>query len=422
MRRNILVGITYILLLALGQSAAAQETTSKINAKAKEVVEKSILFMKNQTSYKCSNTIHINMTVGGKPQTMVFDGEMFFQQPNKVAIHQKMGPMKIDTVSNGKKIFIYMSMLNAYMELDAPPTMDELNLTIMKQAAKDSPIGANQNVFNDLLFTQDPQKLWKVIQQANYLGEIEEDGKKYNRVSVTTKSGDIEGQAELWYPTGEDPSVYKIIPDMALAMAASKQPQLSNIKMNMEMIYTDWEYGIEIPETTFAFTPPAGAKKMSAESMMNPARTAADTSQKKDEFVNAPAPDFEIELFDTSTFKLSETKGKVVILTFWSSWSTPCKTFFPILDSALNEFKDKDIISLAINIREPKDRITRFLDRLETNPTVGLDKDKSIGKLYGAISYPTVVVIDRQGIVNQRYSTPPTEAELKDLIAGLLSQ
>lgn len=98
--------------------------------------------------------------------------------------------------------------------------------------------------------------------------------------------------------------------------------------------------------------------------------------------------------------KLSELKGKVVVLTFWASWCGPCRAELPHLE-ALQEHVSKDkLVVVAIPFEESEDRVNE-LRRMarDWKLTLLVDSFGSIASRYDVTSIPHLIIIDRAGKV-----------------------
>jgi len=101
-------------------------------------------------------------------------------------------------------------------------------------------------------------------------------------------------------------------------------------------------------------------------------------------------PDFQLERLDGSAVKLSDFKGKVVILNFWASWCNPCVQEFPSMIKLVERFKG-DIVVLAVSTDDDRKDIDAFLKAFglpKPNFEVVWDKDKSAMKAYGINKIP----------------------------------
>ncbi|MCW5969723.1 MAG: redoxin domain-containing protein [Blastocatellales bacterium] len=124
----------------------------------------------------------------------------------------------------------------------------------------------------------------------------------------------------------------------------------------------------------------------------------------KRQFVERPAPDFQLAALDGQRFRLSELKGKVVLVSFWATWCGPCIAEMPLLVKAYEKYRDRGFELLAVSVDDPADReqVRRFAVQHRLNFPVLYDDD-DIARLYEAKGYPANMFIDRQG--NIRWET-----------------
>lgn len=115
--------------------------------------------------------------------------------------------------------------------------------------------------------------------------------------------------------------------------------------------------------------------------------------------VGKPAPDFELETLDGPQFRLSDHRGKVVVLEFWATWCGPCVNTLPQIDLAVKELEDQGVILVAVNLEETPEAITTVLERLELETTVALDRDGIVARQYAAVAIPQTVIVDSAGNV-----------------------
>jgi peroxiredoxin len=111
------------------------------------------------------------------------------------------------------------------------------------------------------------------------------------------------------------------------------------------------------------------------------------------------ARDFEQKTLNGSTLKLSQLRGKVVLLDFWASWCEPCKRELPILAKMAPRLKEKGVEIVAVNIDEKKDNAESFIKSHAPGLTVVYDKDKSIVGQYEPPKMPSSFIIDRNGVI-----------------------
>jgi len=122
----------------------------------------------------------------------------------------------------------------------------------------------------------------------------------------------------------------------------------------------------------------------------------------KSQLINRPAKDFQLAATDGRKYRLSDLKGKVVLVNTWATWCSPCVEEMPIFVKAYEKYKDQGFEILAISDDDPanRDRVLRFAKEHHLNFPVLYDEGV-VAKLYDLQGYPGNVFIDRQG--NIRY-------------------
>ncbi len=118
------------------------------------------------------------------------------------------------------------------------------------------------------------------------------------------------------------------------------------------------------------------------------------------------APDFTLRDTSGSDVKLSNYRGKIVLLEFWASWCPPCKATIPELISMQNKYRDKgfEVIGISLDYEDnPPSKVSKFSEEHGINYKV-LIGDDAVQKLYHVSSIPQAFLIDRNGRIVQSYS------------------
>jgi thiol-disulfide isomerase/thioredoxin len=119
----------------------------------------------------------------------------------------------------------------------------------------------------------------------------------------------------------------------------------------------------------------------------------------KHEMKNEPAPDFELLNMDGKTVKLSDYKGKTVVLDFWATWCGPCLQSFPVMKKAVEKYADNpDVEFLFVNtlerVPEKKKNAEEFLQRTKYPFHVLLDDQNEVVEKFKVQGIPTKFIID----------------------------
>ena len=123
---------------------------------------------------------------------------------------------------------------------------------------------------------------------------------------------------------------------------------------------------------------------------------ATDATDRQKEL----APDIEMVDRDGNRIKLSDMRGKPVVLNFWASWCGPCKSEMPDFEEAYKEYGD-DITFMIVNLTDGKnetvDTAQAFIDSQGYTFPVYFDTDSNGAAAYGVSSIPVTYFIDAQG-------------------------
>ena len=142
--------------------------------------------------------------------------------------------------------------------------------------------------------------------------------------------------------------------------------------------------------------------------------------------VGSKAPEFSMPDLNGNSIKLSEFKGKVILVDFWASWCVPCKKSMPHIIDLYNNRSDSAFIVIAVNVDDEKSKISEFANSINVTfpfPVI-FDKEKSLPALYNAEGMPTTIIIDKEGIIRFKESgfTTDTKEKMDTKIRDLLSK
>jgi len=133
-------------------------------------------------------------------------------------------------------------------------------------------------------------------------------------------------------------------------------------------------------------------------------------------------PGFEISVEDLNgkPVKLSAYRGKVVVVNFWAIWCGPCRAELPDLNDTYEQYHDKEVVILAVNISESASDIKSFAAQNNLTLPMMRDVDNKESRVNQIEAIPTTLFVDRQGQVRKRQVGMMTKDFMVQQIEALL--
>lgn len=152
-------------------------------------------------------------------------------------------------------------------------------------------------------------------------------------------------------------------------------------------------------------------------------RTAANNSRSPLEpapVAGHPAPEFELVNLKGEIVRLSDFKGKPVILNFWATWCGPCRAEFPEFQAAAVDNAD-DLVIIGINntSTDNPNEVPKFVEEMGVTFPIVLDEDRTALEAYKVLGLPTTIFIDSNGIVNEVFTGPLNKSYIESKISEL---
>jgi thiol-disulfide isomerase/thioredoxin len=137
--------------------------------------------------------------------------------------------------------------------------------------------------------------------------------------------------------------------------------------------------------------------------------------------VPALAADFSLTDLSGRSLKLSDLRGKVVVLDFWATWCEPCKEEIPQF-IALQEKYPQQLQVIGLSMDDDEKPVRAFQQQYKMNYPVALATPALAGQYGGILGLPITFVIGRDGRIVERHigaaDVSVIEAEVRKLLAG----
>jgi peroxiredoxin len=131
---------------------------------------------------------------------------------------------------------------------------------------------------------------------------------------------------------------------------------------------------------------------------------AGGTADEDAVFVGKAAPlHFTLKDMNGVDVTLASFKGKVVLVNFWATWCAPCEQEMPAMQRLYARLAPRGFELVAISEDDDARAVARFQQRLALTFPIALDASKRIAGSYQSFRYPESFLIDREGVLVQRY-------------------
>ena len=137
----------------------------------------------------------------------------------------------------------------------------------------------------------------------------------------------------------------------------------------------------------------------------------------------APAPDFTLKTLDGKTLKLSDLRGKAVLLNFWATWCAPCKIETPWIVDLQNQYGPQglQVVGVSMDDESDTDDVKKFASEMRMNYPI-LRGTEDVGNSYGGLEFlPTTYFVGRDGNVTGRVLGLKGRGDMEDNVKKALA-
>ncbi len=140
----------------------------------------------------------------------------------------------------------------------------------------------------------------------------------------------------------------------------------------------------------------------------------------KDRNAQGTAADFTLQNLNGQKVRLSDYRGKVVLLDFWATWCPPCRASVPGIEKIYETYKDKGLVVLGVSLDEGGwDSVQSFIKDNGITYTV-LKGTDDVASDYQVRTIPMLYVVDKEGRISKRYLGFGNESDLEQEIKAIL--
>lgn len=128
------------------------------------------------------------------------------------------------------------------------------------------------------------------------------------------------------------------------------------------------------------------------------------------------APDFALENADEDIVRLSDFRGKTVVLNFWATWCDPCRKEFPELVKL--DAESADLVVVGVNLQENATQVRDFADEFGARFPVVIDADGKVAESYRVLGLPSTYFVDATGILREQHFGQLSKGILNEKVAA----
>lgn len=141
---------------------------------------------------------------------------------------------------------------------------------------------------------------------------------------------------------------------------------------------------------------------------------------KEEKQIGSSAALFTLNDINGKPFSLAEQRGKVVLIRFWSTQCKSCKEEMPKLEAIYQKLKSSGVTLVTINNRDTAEKIAKFIDGMGLTFPLLIDENKDATKKYKVFGVPTSFLIDKEGVIRERFFGDTSNVELEKMVRALL--
>ena len=129
--------------------------------------------------------------------------------------------------------------------------------------------------------------------------------------------------------------------------------------------------------------------------------------------------DFQITTLDGRELRLSDLRGSIVMIDFWSSWCPPCRAEASVLAEAYERWSELGVEFVGVSIWDNEEDVADFIKRHNITYPNGIDEDGSIAVEFGVKGIPEKFFVNPQGEIVRKINGPNTSQSLDAVLTQM---
>lgn len=223
---------------------------------------------------------------------------------------------------------------------------------------------------------------------------------------------------DLWITQDKDPKPLRLLVDLTAMLRATSSVQIDEtFSYVLRFDFLGWRVTGKIDDALFEYRPPKEAKEYKSLDDYYQQIAGAVTEHP---LLGKKAPKFSAKTLAGQTVNNRTLADKVVVVDFWATWCVPCASVVPVLKEVTDEYADKGVVFLPVNVGEMPEKIETYLKAQDWQLDAVIDSDAKVSTAFSADAIPLTVVIGKTGVVESTHVGFPGAEALRERLTDEL--
>ncbi len=145
-------------------------------------------------------------------------------------------------------------------------------------------------------------------------------------------------------------------------------------------------------------------------------------ARQEPSLVGKPAPAFSLRDLSGKPLKLADFRGKVVLVDFWATWCVPCRVEIPHFIALQKKYASQGFTLIGISMDDTAEPVPAVVKKYGINYPVAVGDAALAERFGGVLGLPVAIVIDRNGVIRERYDGVTSADTFEKVVVSLLSK